>query len=407
MGIEWLRPGAFFGSILYALIGVVDLLAELRASSTSSRPTTCGRRSSKSRTWRWPSWSGRDGAGHLIIVAAAAIAWSRDAGRHARAGRAGAAAGRGRAARLGVRGRGLRAGVRAGRRRARARMCWATRCCSSPPSSAPTCSRWASAPGCRASSSASCPRTSCASNCWWRWSAARCRRCCSSPTPACPAPSACCCTGWCWLVGTLVGLEIPLVMRILKRNVALKDLVSQVLTFDYLGALAVSVAFPLLLVPQLGLVRTGLLFGLMNAAVALWALWLFRHELRRLRRARAGLRADARCCWARRSPAPTASRRWPRTRFYQDPSCSPRPRPTSASSSRAAAPGIGCSSTATCSSPSATSTAITRRWCIPRWPRTARRARWRCSAAATAWRCARCCATRRSRASRWSSSIRT
>jgi spermidine synthase len=84
------------------------------------------------------------------------------------------------------------------------------------------------------------------------------------------------------LVGILVGLEIPLVMRILKRNVALKDLVSQVLTFDYLGALAVSVAFPLLLVPQLGLVRTGLLFGLMNAAVALWALWLFRHELRRL-----------------------------------------------------------------------------------------------------------------------------
>ena len=32
------------------------------------------------------------------------------------------------------------------------------------------------------------------------------------------------------VVGTLVGLEIPLVMRILKRNVTLKDLVSQVLT---------------------------------------------------------------------------------------------------------------------------------------------------------------------------------
>lgn len=85
------------------------------------------------------------------------------------------------------------------------------------------------------------------------------------------------------LVGTLVGLEIPLVMRILKRNTVLKDLVSQVLTFDYLGALAVSMAFPLLLVPQLGLIRTGLLFGLMNAAVALWAVWLFRWELRRLR----------------------------------------------------------------------------------------------------------------------------
>ena len=42
-----------------------------------------------------------------------------------------------------------------------------------------------------------------------------------------------------------------------------------------------SVAFPLVLVPQLGLIRTGLLFGLMNAAVAVWALWLFRDELRR------------------------------------------------------------------------------------------------------------------------------
>jgi len=84
-------------------------------------------------------------------------------------------------------------------------------------------------------------------------------------------------------VGTLVGLEIPLVMRILRRDVALKDLVSQVLTFDYLGALAVSLAFPLLLVPQLGLIRTGFLFGLMNAVVAAWALWLFWHELPRRR----------------------------------------------------------------------------------------------------------------------------
>ena len=83
------------------------------------------------------------------------------------------------------------------------------------------------------------------------------------------------------VVGILVGLEIPLVMRILKREVALKNLVSQVLTFDYLGALAVSVAFPIVLVPHLGLIRTGLLFGLLNAAVAVWALWVFRNELRR------------------------------------------------------------------------------------------------------------------------------
>ena len=89
------------------------------------------------------------------------------------------------------------------------------------------------------------------------------------------------------LVGTLVGLEIPLVMRILKSHFRerwqLSELVSQVLTFDYLGALAVAVAFPLLLLPQLGLIRTGVVFGLMNAAVAAWALWLFRAELRRVR----------------------------------------------------------------------------------------------------------------------------
>ena len=86
------------------------------------------------------------------------------------------------------------------------------------------------------------------------------------------------------LIGTLVGLEIPLVMRILKRHFsarwALRELVAQVLTFDYLGALVVAVAFPLLFVPHLGLVRTGLFFGLLNAAVAAWALWIFRAELR-------------------------------------------------------------------------------------------------------------------------------
>lgn len=80
-------------------------------------------------------------------------------------------------------------------------------------------------------------------------------------------------------VGALVGLEIPLVMRILERELAFKDLVSQVLTFDYLGALVVSILFPLLLAPQLGMMRTGLLFGMLNVAVALWALRLFRQQL--------------------------------------------------------------------------------------------------------------------------------
>ncbi|MBK9625281.1 MAG: polyamine aminopropyltransferase [Rhodocyclaceae bacterium] len=81
------------------------------------------------------------------------------------------------------------------------------------------------------------------------------------------------------LIGILVGLEIPLIMRVLKREVAFKDLVAQVLSVDYIGALAVSLLFPLVLAPQLGLVRSALLFGLLNALVAVWALWLFRAQI--------------------------------------------------------------------------------------------------------------------------------
>ena len=77
------------------------------------------------------------------------------------------------------------------------------------------------------------------------------------------------------LIGTLVGLEIPLLMRILRDRYAFQDVVSNVLTFDYLGALVASIAFPIILVPHLGLVRTALLFGLINAAIALWSTHLF------------------------------------------------------------------------------------------------------------------------------------
>src|SRR3954462_1342430 len=83
-----------------------------------------------------------------------------------------------------------------------------------------------------------------------------------------------------YLIGALVGMEIPLVMRALNtRQTGFSELVSKVLTFDYLGALAVSVLFPLVLAPYLGLVRSGFLFGMLNAAVAIWTIHLFRAEL--------------------------------------------------------------------------------------------------------------------------------
>jgi spermidine synthase len=82
-------------------------------------------------------------------------------------------------------------------------------------------------------------------------------------------------------IGILVGLELPLLMRIIKDQLDFKELVSRVLTFDYIGALAASLLFPIFLVPKLGLVRTSLLFGMLNAGVGFWGTWQFQHLLPR------------------------------------------------------------------------------------------------------------------------------
>src|SRR5918998_3299324 len=83
-----------------------------------------------------------------------------------------------------------------------------------------------------------------------------------------------------FLIGTLVGLEIPLLMRILKDHLDFKELVARVLALDYVGALVASLLFPIFLVPRLGLVRTSLVFGMLNAGVGLWATWLMEPLMR-------------------------------------------------------------------------------------------------------------------------------
>lgn len=82
-------------------------------------------------------------------------------------------------------------------------------------------------------------------------------------------------------IGALIGLEIPIIMRILKNYSVLEINVSNVLTADYIGALAASLLFPLVLVPQLGLMRTGFFFGLLNAFVALVGLYTFRATIQK------------------------------------------------------------------------------------------------------------------------------
>jgi len=72
----------------------------------------------------------------------------------------------------------------------------------------------------------------------------------------------------CIVVGALVGVEIPLLVRILKEGDGFSEALSHVLALDYVGALAGSVLFPLVVLPFLGLSRASVVFGLMNLAVA-------------------------------------------------------------------------------------------------------------------------------------------
>ncbi len=72
-----------------------------------------------------------------------------------------------------------------------------------------------------------------------------------------------------FLVGTGVGLEIPLLMRILKTEMDFSKLVSTVLSFDYVGALFASVLFPLFFIPQLGIIKTSFFFGIINSLIGI------------------------------------------------------------------------------------------------------------------------------------------
>jgi spermidine synthase len=76
------------------------------------------------------------------------------------------------------------------------------------------------------------------------------------------------------LIGVLVGLELPLLMRVLEKELDFKELVARVLSFDYIGALIGSLLFALVLTPRLGLTRTSLLFGMLNCGVALTTTWV-------------------------------------------------------------------------------------------------------------------------------------
>lgn len=70
------------------------------------------------------------------------------------------------------------------------------------------------------------------------------------------------------VVGTLAGMELPLIARLLKEIGLPEFRFENVLSFDYVGALVASLIFPLLIVPHLGLMSTSLAFGVLNLTVA-------------------------------------------------------------------------------------------------------------------------------------------
>ncbi len=80
-------------------------------------------------------------------------------------------------------------------------------------------------------------------------------------------------------LGSMLGVEIPLIIRILQESFSLKTNISNVFTVDYIGALFASLLFPLVLVPQLGLMQTSFLFGLLNLFVATMSWYIFRETL--------------------------------------------------------------------------------------------------------------------------------
>ncbi|MDP3278361.1 MAG: hypothetical protein Q8Q09_24445 [Deltaproteobacteria bacterium] len=69
-------------------------------------------------------------------------------------------------------------------------------------------------------------------------------------------------------LGALVGLEIPLLLRVLGEHESFRSVIARVLAFDHLGSLVGSLAFAWWLAPNLGVLRAGLLVGATNAIAA-------------------------------------------------------------------------------------------------------------------------------------------
>lgn len=86
-----------------------------------------------------------------------------------------------------------------------------------------------------------------------------------------------------FIIGAFIGMELPLLIRLLREGAALRVNLAHAMSFDYIGALLASIAFPFVLLPQLGLVRAAIASGLLNLLIAALCTLLFRDRLPRFR----------------------------------------------------------------------------------------------------------------------------
>mgnify|MGYP001793719865 CR=1 FL=1 len=81
--------------------------------------------------------------------------------------------------------------------------------------------------------------------------------------------------GWLWLglglatlfLGMLAGMEVPLLTRLLERDSSVKEALAGVLALDYAGALVGAIAFPLVLLPWLGMFPAAACLGAIPAVM--------------------------------------------------------------------------------------------------------------------------------------------
>lgn len=88
-----------------------------------------------------------------------------------------------------------------------------------------------------------------------------------------------------FVVGLLIGAEIPLLMTLLQRirRQEAGSAVADMFAVDYIGALVGGLCFPLLLLPAFGQLKGALVVGAVNAvAGVVVVLWIFRKETRRV-----------------------------------------------------------------------------------------------------------------------------